>query len=267
MKGTGRARFREWVDKQVDPEWPLLPLTHITSAVRAEDIIRAGQIDPTPCSVMGVPTAYFFYGRPAYRTESSPVLKLEAACPFCFIFKDVLITRAERIHAFDTGAHAKRMYSHILTEDMAVEDFSLETDIIRPNKLVARVFSSMSAYFDADRNQIVPANEGAEAWEFHARAYIELISSAGRNEPDDRVCSIEIAIGESVPLRGNLQAVVVPHTLWAGDKKSPWLETLEQDGATIIPYPFYAGRPPEYYHCQLEAVVKEYYRSVLGLPI
>ncbi|MEZ6023025.1 MAG: hypothetical protein R3C16_06360 [Hyphomonadaceae bacterium] len=244
-----------------------MPLTHITSAIRAEDIIRAGSISTRMCGIAGGPRAYFFYGRPAYRTEDSAVLKLEGACPFCFIFRESLIARADNIHAFDTGAHANRLYSHILTQDMAVEDFSLGTQMERPNKLIAKVFASMSAYFDGDRTRVISASDGAEAWEFHARAYIELISSAGRNEPDDRVCSIEIAIAEAVPLNGNLLAVVVPHTLWSGNKRAPWLEALETAGASILPSPFHGGRAPESYHCQGEGVVRDYYRTALELPV
>ena len=63
----GRSSFRDWVDKQPDPKWGLMPLTHITKGIGAEDIIKAGEIKPVDCAVFNQPLAYFFYGRPAYR--------------------------------------------------------------------------------------------------------------------------------------------------------------------------------------------------------
>src|SRR6266478_2411608 len=122
----GRNHFREWVDKQSNPKWPLMPLTHITKGIGAEDIITAGQISPADCAVFGEPLAYFFYGRPAYRVSGDGAVKIEAACPFCFVFNASLIDKAKAIFAFDTGAFSKRLYNHILVEEMDVEDFSLE---------------------------------------------------------------------------------------------------------------------------------------------
>jgi hypothetical protein len=258
---TARPGFREWVDRQPEPDWVKMPLTHITQSLLAEDIIRGGQVLPEHCDVIGKPVSFFFYGRPAFRLAEGDVLKLEAACPFCFVFNSTLIDKAEEIHPFDTGAFAKRLYSHVLVEKMNLRDFSLEKDASRPNRLIAAVFASMSAYFDGDRTKIISAFEGSEAWEFHARAYIELLLSPGRNEPDDRICSIEVAISEAVPLTGNLRAVVVPHTLWAEDAKAPWLKQLQDAGVKIAPYQFIPGRHPEHYHAQLEGAVRELYRG------
>jgi hypothetical protein len=56
----GRSGFREWVDKQPDQKWPLMPLTHITRGIGAEDIANAGKIAPDDCRVFGEPLAYFF---------------------------------------------------------------------------------------------------------------------------------------------------------------------------------------------------------------
>ena len=108
---------------------------------------------------------------------------------------------------------------------------------------------------------MVQASVGAEPWEFHASAYLNLLSSKGRNEPDDRICSIEIVLGEAVPLAGSLKAVIVPHTLWSDAKRAPWLTTLSANGIEICPYDFIPGRPPEHYHVLLETFVRDLYRS------
>jgi hypothetical protein len=262
----GRPGFREWVDNQSDPLWGLMPLTHICTGVAAEDIIRTEQIATEPCKIFNEPLAYFFYGRPAYRLNSDDVVKLEGACPYCFIFEPELIHDASAIHAFDTGAFDKRLYKHVLMDQMNLEDFLLERDARRPNKLIARVFASLSAYLDGDLASMVNPDVGAEAWEFHARAYLHLLASHGRNEPDDRICSIEVVFGRPIPLAGALKAVVVPHTLWSSKKKAPWLSALNELGVEIRPYSFVPGRHPEHYHTQLECQVRELYEEwkILG---
>jgi hypothetical protein len=101
----------------------------------------------------------------------------------------------------------------------------------------------------------------SEAWEFHARAYLDLLKSPGRNEPDDRICSIEVVFGEPVPLKGNLLAVIVPHTVWSQDKHAPWLDKLKAEGVAIAPYLFVPGRHPEHYHALMESAVRDLYES------
>src|SRR4051812_47197964 len=100
----GRPGFREWVDRHPDPEWKPMPLTHISRGLGAEDIIRDGRISPKKDGSVDGPLAYFFYGRPAYRIGGDDAVKVEAACPYCFIFSADLIDSSSAIHAFDTGA-------------------------------------------------------------------------------------------------------------------------------------------------------------------
>jgi hypothetical protein len=136
----GRPEFRQWVDGHPDPRWGLMPLTHICNGIKAGDIIRADQVAVQQCAVFNELLAYFFYGRPAYRIGPDDVVKVEAACPYCFIFDPDLIYDSKAILAFDTGAFEKRLYKHIMMDEMAIEDFSLERDETRPNRLIARIF-------------------------------------------------------------------------------------------------------------------------------
>jgi len=165
----GRPSFREWVDRQSAPaDWKLMPLTHITKGVGAEDIIRSGEIAVTDCTIFEEPLAYFFYGRPAYRIANDGAVRTEVACPFCFIFDSSLIEKAKAIFAFDTGAFSNRLLTRFMAEEMNVEDFSLENDASRPNKIIAKVFSSRRSYFDGDLSKAISPELGAEAWDFHA---------------------------------------------------------------------------------------------------
>ncbi len=234
MSIKSRPSFRDWVDSHSEPEWSPMPLTHITRGLDAQEIIRQGAIEPRMCSKFKKLAAYFFYARPAYRLADGAVVKLEAACPFCFILRDELIGRAEAIHAFDTGAFFNRLYAHVLTDDFRVDDYLLGVDAARPNKLIAATFGSMSAYFDGDRTKVKHAGD-IPAWEMLARAYLELIASPGRNEPDDRICSIEVMVAESISLKRNLRAVIVPHTCGMSKDGRLGLSCAEDDGATIVP--------------------------------
>jgi hypothetical protein len=263
-KSSDRPGFREWVDRhEVPTGWRLLPLTHITRGLVAGDIMRTGRVDPgDPCEPHGRSYAFFFYGRPAYRVADSSVIKLEASCPHCFIFRERLIERSNQIYAFDTGAFGARLYRHVLDDDFNAEDFRIGGDFSRPNRLINAAFGSQEDYFEGDRSKIVEPSAGAEPHEMEARSYLELIKSPGRNEPDDRICSIEVVFADPVPLAGELLAVVVPHTLWRCSAPSPLLKTLHESRVEIIPYDFIPGRHPEHYHTLLEAAVRRFYQDL-----
>jgi hypothetical protein len=266
--GAKRDGFRAWVDRQASVDQPLLPLTHLSKAYVAENIIRSNEIAPADCEVFKEALAYFFYGRPAYRANKDGIVGSEAACPYCFLFSPSLLARAKRVFPFDTGAYHARLYKHVLIDEMELADFSLERNVPRINKLVHAAFGSAGNYFDGNRSCIPDPEVGAEAWEMAGRAYLQLLSSPGRNEPDDRICSIEVIFSDPVPLENNLLAVVVPHTHWRDGSGAPWLKELSNAGVVIIPFNFIPGRHPEYYQTMIEVAVKNYYvqKGCFGSP-
>ncbi len=236
-----------------------MPLTHIAKALTAADIAKSGYVDLIQCDVFGRPLAYFFYGRPAYRVSGDGAIKIEAACPCCFIFSAKLIETADAIFAFDTGAFSKRLFKHMLTDEMDVNDFSLGTDVLGPNKLISATFGSRLAYFQGDTYSIPNPADISKSYEFHARSYLNLLKSPGRNEPDDRICSIEIILSEKISLKDGLLAIIVPHTLWSD--KAPWLEELHKNRAIVETYNFVPGRHPDYYQAQLETAARALYET------
>jgi hypothetical protein len=140
-----------------------------------------------------------------------------------------------------------------------VEDFSLGTDATRPNKLISRTFGSRLPYFQGDIRVIPDPKTISKSYEFHARSYFDLLTSPGRNEPDDRICSIEVILADKVPLKDGLLGVIIPHTL--SDDGAPWLDNLAKAGATIKPYNFVPGRTADYYQAHLEAAARELYEG------
>lgn len=257
----GRPDFRDWVDAKPDPGWPMLPLTHVTSGVVAKDIIRSKSIKPHYCSVFGTNLTYFFYGRPAYRLAHDQIVRSEAICPYCFIIDPKLLKTAIAIFAFDTGAYEKRLYKHITVDEMRVQDFCLDRDHSRINKLIAYVFSSLENYLKGDLNSVISADIGSSNWDFHPRTYLELLNSKGRNEPDDRICSIEIIHSRSIALLSCLRAVVVPHTVWNSADPAPWLTELADAGVLVAPYLYVPGRHAEHYHTLMEVAVEQIFRN------
>ncbi len=256
-----RNEFCEWVDRHPDPEWDGMPLTHIAKGVTARDIITAGRLEPSHCDVLDAELIYCFYGRPAYRVGGDGAVKQEALCPYCFIFSPDLIKRAREIHAFDTGAHGNRLFSHILADEFSVTDFSLGRDTKRADRLIGATFGSRPAYFEGDVSEIGDINTISKSYEFQTRAYLSLITSPGRNEPDDRVYTIEVNFADPISLNGLLLAVVVPHTLWGHKDNAPWLDELSNTGVEICTYPYYPGRGSEYYQAQLEHAVRDFYNE------
>lgn len=240
--------------------WDLLPLTHITKALVAEDIITRDRVEPGAPDKLGGSFAYFFYGRPAYRATCDDVIKLEAACPYCFILDKELVRRAHDIFAFDTGAFNARLYKHVLIDEMSITDFSLERDVSRPNKLILAAFGDIVNYFDGNRSELVDPEVGAEPWEMEGRAYLYLLASPGRNEPDDRICSIEVVFADPVPVSSHLKAIVVPHTHWGNKSKAPWLQVLSRAGVEVVPYNFVPGRHPEHYQTLVELSVRDLFK-------
>lgn len=259
---TRKPPFHEWIDRHPTPHWRTLPLTHITRAVFAERMLDDGRIDTERCEYFDdQPLAFFFYGRPAYRANRDKLIQLEASCPCCFVFDPQLLRRAHKVYAFDTGAFSSRMYNHVLDEGFQISDFEIGRDPERLSRLVQAAFNSQQAYFDADRSALADPETGAEAWELQGRSYLSLLRSPGKNEPDDRICTIEAVFADPVLLSSDLLAIVVPHTFWNVDKKSPHLKRYGDSGVEIRTYKFIPGRTPEYYQTHLESEIERYYKE------
>lgn len=259
FNGPENNNFSEWVDSAIVTPFPEpLPLTHITKALIAHRIIDNDAIAPNKCPVFGDLRSYLFYGRPAFRYDPGKVIKLEASSPFCFIMSGNLLGKARYIYPFDTGAFKARMYNHILDEDFDLNDFCMGSHPDRAEKLISAAYLGREAYLRGDRRQIVAREVGASAYQLEAGAYLELLRSSGRNEPDDRIGTIEVQFTEAIPLRNNLLAVIAPDSHWRKNDKSPFLKKAEAAGAHILPYEFVPGRHFEHYHSLIEHISIEF---------
>jgi hypothetical protein len=253
------AGFSDWVDRQDASELKRLPLTHMSKAYVGRKIILADVIEPDDCDVAGKKVVYCFYGRPAYRASKDATVHLSAGAPYCFVLSPSVINRAKAIYPFDTGAFDNRMYNHVLVEEMLMVDFDLSGDPDRINRLVGALYGTPTAYFDGDKSRVPRPDQIAEDWEMAAQAYAALVASRGRNEPDDRIGTIELVFDHPLPLADNLLAVVVPHSHCVPEKEAPFLTGLREKGVDIIPYTFIPGKHPEYYQSLIESCLRDYY--------
>ena len=179
----GQTDFRDWVDGQPNPNWPPMPLTHIAKALTAADIAKSGFVDLTDCDVFGKPLAYFFYGRPGVSRQRRRRDKNRGCMSMLLHFQRETYRESRSHLPVYTGAFSKRLYNHMLTDEMAVEDFSLAKDVSRPNKLIMKTFGSRLAYFQGDIYAIPDPATVTKSYEFHARSYLNLLTSPGATSP------------------------------------------------------------------------------------
>lgn len=253
--------FCDWLRQQSGTDLRRLPLTHVTKGYSARKVIHKGRLDPSSCSVMNEALVYTFYGRVAYRVSGDGTINLEGMCPICFVLSGDLIARSRHTHPFDSGAYAKRLYKHVFAEELNLTDFAISGDAELPDTLIKTFFKTRENYFLGDTSKIPAVDEIAPPGEMEVRAYHELITSAGRNEPDDRIYSIEVAFSDPIPLEDSLIALIVPHTLWSDDEQATWLQNLQTKNTEICTYEYHPGRSAEHYHAHLELELRRIFQK------
>ena len=252
-----RRYFGAWVKSLEEASWVNMPLTHVTTTIVARDIIHDGEVTPSYCEVAKDDLVYTFYGRPGYRVGAEGTVPLEAFCPVCFIFNGALLDEAKSVIPFDTGAYKRRLYKFHEGDKINFDDFSIAEDCSLPNRLIRAIYKERLAYVNGDRSKIPPVDQLCTPSQLEARVYLSLIRSDGRNEPDDRVASIEVAFGKQLRLRSNLKGMIIPHTLWSDDHQSDWVAPLLSAGIDVRTYEFVPGKPPDHYHALLEVAFKQ----------
>ena len=261
MKSSSRNYFRNWVSKQPNPGWNLMPLTHISGGFGAQDIVSSGTIETRKCKVMNEELIYSFYGRAGYRVGETGAINLEGYCPFCFVLDGNLLNKSEAIFPFDTGAYENRIFKPYMGDSVSYSDFEISHDTSLPNKLISTVFQNKENYFNADKAKINDKDTVSSAGDMHVQSYISLISAPNRNGPDDRVSSIEVLFSKNINISQNLKAIIVPHTLWNNTSEAEWLKTLAKSNIEIATYAFYGGRSADHYHALIETELRQIFQK------
>ena len=255
-----RRFFQQWVDATKDPKWGLLPLTHITKAIRARDILIDGSLNPAFCDIQKEKLVYTFYGRVGFRVTGEDIISVERLCPVCIVLKGDIINSKAKIFPFDTGAYHSRFYEHQIDDEFNLDDFSISGDATRLNRLIARIYPNKKSYMVGDTSNVSDPDEISRKSEFEVQAYMDLIQSFGRNEPDDRVSAMEVAFSDPISLKDVALCVIVPHTLIETGNSGHWLNSLGGD-VPVLPYEFLPRRRPEFYHTAIEKIFLNFCRD------
>ena len=250
--------FKKWVSEQSKSSSKFLPLTHITLARFARDILSDGRIEPRSCKVLGRAVAYFFYGRAAYRVGGDETVSTESRLPICFILKSDLIRQSNDVYPFDSGAFEGSLYKDYMGHEFQLSDFSLAGEPLLPNQLISTAYPSLEDYVSGNSENIVDPDEVSNRGDFEVQAYLKLINSEGSNTPDDRVGSIEVLFSDAVEIKDNLVCAIVPHTLMAPKLGAQWPKEQEDKGVKILTYEFLPKRRPEYFQAEIEKLFRDF---------
>lgn len=251
--------FSKWLKTKERTTFGYLPLTHVTKAINLEKIIVGKWLKPTHCPNFDEDILYTFYGRAAYRVAGDGVIRNESLSPVCLVFNGELIKRAKNIFPFDTGAYKNRMYKHHFGDELKLDDYSIGTDIELPNQLIQSLYKTVGNYFDADTRIVPPRTEVTRKSDMSAGLYLDLIKSEGRNEPDDRVGSIEVLLQDAVKVADHLRCIILPDAFDVESDDGEWLELIRAMGCQIRFYKYVPGKGPDYYHCHLETELRKFF--------
>jgi len=201
-------QFGNFIEAAADLEGGI-GLTHVTDCANLEGIVESGKLEARHCTVFDKNLLYLFYGKPAYRRkwdgESTTNLGFARVC---FILKDDLSLQANRMLPFDSGAFFSR-YRHAFYDKVGIEAFDVEP-LIHPRKVVAAFYSSFSDYF-----WMKPmVGLSFPLTKTIVDSYYKLITGGLKEAFDDRCASIELQYEQSVPLTGQVLAIIAPNQMF-----------------------------------------------------
>jgi hypothetical protein len=249
-----RRRLRNLIQGQKSA-LPLLPLVHTTDVYRFTNVLEDERLEPRECDVFkGEPLLYFFYGRPSYRTNTNEgATALDHYLPVCFLFKNKTVSPIKRIFPFDSGGFHKELYADAFHKDMKLDHFGLEPEIDTPGRVISLFFETPDAYLRARSAPSVIL----DASELEAKSYLAFISQRLSNTMDNRVSGIELQFEGPLSIRGAVEAVVLPDTLYS----SPIIESkLAASRIEALLYPQVDRQRPSEYVTKIFDLCFEYYR-------
>lgn len=214
-----------------ESEEELLPFFHSCDAFWARSIIAEKEFKIRECKVFKEKLAYFFYGRPAYKSSNNESSKLSSLFPISFILDGSLLNGIKRIAPFDTGAFNEGLYNEFMHSGMSINDFLLTPKMKSILKIVAHFFGSNKLYFDDQPKKEIDIGP----MDFEAESYHKLINKVSKGEVDDRKSSIEVQIDEDLVISKDLvKAVIIPDHF--ADSKYIQDIVIKEWGAKIITY-------------------------------
>jgi hypothetical protein len=219
-------KLASWIENEVDSE-ELLPLCHTTRWEYFEKILDDKNLannhskfpDPNPQSWPEDKLVYLFYGLPFYIYETGDGEEINTEVtnnlPIGLIFKPELATFVDRFYPFDTGAFFSNSYKNIFDlqgiEELKIYEVSI-TDGKEMKKLVKR-------YYDNNENYCFGKNNGFNSSKTHKEEkLLRLFKFSNNNRIDPRIKAVEVHSLNSIGIKQNLMAVVMPRLRSEKDK-------------------------------------------------
>ena len=223
-----------------------LKLMHTANGEDFVDILLDKQIKVSKCGVfVGEDLAYFFLGRPAYKTKvvhDPSYYQL----PAVFIFDNLDDYTPTRIFPFDSGAFQDGRFKEIIGK-VDISSFNCgDVPNIIPT-LIKTFFSDRDRYVRAQPVSVedIARLVGTDLRHFQPLALAKLYNHNPNYELDDRLRLVEYQYSEDIKLRSpNLKGVICSKE-WLRD---PILEAALADlGCRVASYPLFPLNSASYY--------------------
>jgi len=223
-----------------------LDLVHVTAVGWGKQIISTARLDTRHCQTFDRDLVYAFLARPAYRfrdgdRKSDQINRF----PFVLVLSPEKLGAPLHVYPFDTGAFEAGLYSETADPTIYLEEYELSPDIVGALQHIAWAFGSKPAYFEgtvkADLADSLPH------WRTVGRGWIDIagLASTGRDRPDARAASIEVAYAKSIDLKQrHVRLVIFPLQLIEDDRGNN-AEFLAQLNSLGLSYKTYNWRPNE----------------------
>ena len=210
-------QFRDFVHGAV-PLGGQLGLTHVTDYARLPGLVQSARLEPRKCDLFGEKLIYLFYGRPAYRREwkGEATSNIDYA-RICLVLRDDVVELAPRILPFDSGGFAR--YNGAFHDSLEIADFELSLDT-HPLKVIGAFYASLEHYWtmEAIQPRTFAATQNV------VRSYYQLITGGLAESFDDRCATIEVQLAETLPLAGEVLAVIGPQQMFDDPKVKALVE-------------------------------------------
>ncbi len=223
-----------------------LSLMHTANGEDFLSILSEQKIRTADCKVFrSEKLAYFFLGRPAYKTAVAPDPSFWQL-PAVFILKKFPEAKPIRIFPFDSGGLAEKRYEKIIGK-IKLENFELTGEGEQIAKAIKYFFGDQERYLSAKAipYEVVADRIGERTSAFPTLALSKLYNHNFNEIIDDRVRLIEFQFDQDIDLSGgNLRAVIICRE-WLRDPAIK--EMLEATGCDVKTYPLFPLRSSDYY--------------------
>lgn len=221
-------------------------LMHTANGEDFLSILEERKIRATECKVFAPQKiAYFFLGRPAYKTSVVPDPSYWQL-PAVFILKNYPSAKPLRIFPFDSGAMADHRYEPIIGK-IKLDDFELSSELEAVQKAVSYFFGNQESYRASNpiSYQEISQRIGERVSAYSTLALSKLYNHPFNETIDDRVKLVEFQFDEDIDLsNGNLKAVIICRE-WMRDPKIQ--QMISEFECRVKTYPIYPLRSSDYY--------------------